>query len=80
MGQSETRTLGVAMATQAQIDALEAAYVSGVKEYTYEGKRVVYHSMAEMREALTYLKAELARPVGRPRARFGLVSFSRGDR
>ena len=80
MGPNETRTLGIAMATQEQITQLEAAIASGVKEYSYQGKRVVYHSMAEMEGALARLRDELARASGRARPRFGLAVFSRGDR
>lgn len=67
------------MTTKEQLAALEQAYMSGVREYTYDGKRVVYHTMTEMRSAIEWMRGELARPGGRPAPRYGLATFGRGD-
>ena len=45
--------------SQAQVDALEAALVSGELTVEYEGHRVTYRSVAEIERALTYAKANL---------------------
>lgn len=49
------------MWTQEQLAALKAAYASGVREFTYGGKRTVYQSMAEMRTAIRDIEDGLAR-------------------
>lgn len=48
------------MATQAQIDALEAALASGELTVEYNGNRTTYRSVAELKQAIRYFKDELA--------------------
>lgn len=59
--------------TQAQLDALRAAYAQGVLTYEYDGKRVTYRSRDEMKAIIEEMKASL-KPRGR---RFRLARFSR---
>lgn len=68
------------MADETQLETLKRAYYAGVREVSYDGKKTVYQSAAEMRRAISDLERELARPVMGPRPRFGLVSYGRGDR
>ncbi len=51
------------MATQAQLNAINAAIASGVTEVTYDGVTSKYRNLAEMREIRDELKAELGAPV-----------------
>jgi DNA-directed RNA polymerase subunit H (RpoH/RPB5) len=53
-------------ATNAQITALEEAIASGTTSVEYGDKKVVYRSLAEMRQILAELKLEFA---GLPRIR-----------
>lgn len=57
--------------TQTEIDALKAAIASGAKSISVNGRMVTYHSLAEMRQALRDMEAEVnaqsvtRRPVSR---------------
>lgn len=64
--------------TQADLDALKAAYAKGVTELQMSnGERVRFENGAELRRRIREIEAEvLNRP--RPVARF--AGFSRGDR
>lgn len=46
--------------TQADVDALEKALVSGELTVEYDGRRVTFRSTAEIRDALAYAKAAVA--------------------
>lgn len=46
--------------SQAQIVALERAIASGATRVSYDGKNVEYRSLAEMREVLATMKADVA--------------------
>jgi len=47
--------------TQSDADALKAAIASGTRDVTYsDGSRVVYRSLAEMRQTLAMIEAEVA--------------------
>jgi transcriptional/translational regulatory protein YebC/TACO1 len=47
--------------TQDDADALKAAIASGARDVTYsDGSRIVYRSLAEMREVLAMIEAEVA--------------------
>jgi hypothetical protein len=64
--------------TVEQRDALQEAIASGVMETTYDGKRVKYQSMAEMRSTLAMMNAELAGASGtRPTSGYNPV-YSKG--
>lgn len=52
--------------TQAQLDALRAAYASGVLTVDYNGRRVTYHSRAEMAQIIATIEADLS-PATTPR-------------
>lgn len=57
--------------TQADIDALKAAIRTGAKSISVNGRTITYHSLAEMRQALRDMDAEVnpqtvtRRPVSR---------------
>ena len=51
--------------TQQQAEALREAMASGVLTVEYDGKRVTYRSVGEIREALAEIDAALARDEGR---------------
>jgi len=51
--------------TQQQAEALREAMTSGVLTVEYDGKRVTYRSVGEIREALAEVDAALAREQGR---------------
>ena len=51
--------------TQQQAEALREAMASGVLTVEYDGKRVTYRSVGEIREALAEVEAALAREEGR---------------
>ena len=44
---------------ESQLAALREAYASGVTRCSYESKSVEYRSLAEMREAIASLEAQL---------------------
>lgn len=46
--------------TQTDLDRLDAMIASGTLEMTYDGKRVVYRSMAELMQG----RAHIARQIG----------------
>lgn len=65
--------------TQAQVDALSAALSQGVREVSYNGRKVVYSSTAEMIALRDRMIRELQRQgdgVPRPLA-FGSVFLKR---
>lgn len=51
--------------TQADLDALDRMIASGVVSTTYDGKRIEYRTMKELREARAALAAQLAISSGR---------------
>lgn len=50
--------------TTTQLDALDAAIVSGTLRVTYDGKTVEYRSMSEMMRARALVAAGLAKQAG----------------
>jgi len=46
--------------TQADLDALDRMIASGVLSSSYDGKRVEYRSMTELREARAHVASQLA--------------------
>jgi hypothetical protein len=63
--------------SQAQLDAIKAAYASGVTRVSYDGKTTEYRSLAEMREIIATIEADLAAQAGRKRPVAGFASFRR---
>lgn len=55
----------MAIYTQAQIDALAAALASGATRVSYSDKSVEYRSLAEMRELLAIMIADVNGTVRR---------------
>lgn len=46
--------------TQTDVEALETAIKSGVKTVAYADRTVTYHSLGEMLQLLTQMRAEVA--------------------
>jgi len=51
--------------TETQAQALREALASGVLTVEYDGKRVTYRSVAEIKEALAQVETALARDAGK---------------
>jgi len=66
--------------TQAQLNAIKEAFASGTLTVDYDGKRVTYRSLREMKEIIATIEAELAAAEGGKdkRPMVGYVRFSRG--
>lgn len=47
------------MSTQAQLDAIKAAYAEGVQEVSYKGRTVKYRSLNEMKQIIATLENAL---------------------
>lgn len=56
--------------TQGQLDALEAAISKGARVVQYDGRRVEYHTIAEMMALRDQMRRELASAAGRRRSPF----------
>lgn len=66
--------------TETQLDAVESALATGELTVEYEGKRVTYRSVAELRTARDLIRAELmaAGVVTDSTPRRSYTSFSKG--
>lgn len=64
--------------TQTQIDALESALLSGELMVRYDGKQIQYRSIAELRSALAYARAQLAQSTAQGPVRQTVAVFTRG--
>lgn len=60
--------------TQAQLDALKAAYASGLLEVDYNGRRMRYQSRNEMRGIIAEIEAELTPSTATPSRTVGAFS------
>lgn len=63
--------------TQAQLDAIRAAYASGVTSVSYDGKTTTYRSLGAMRQIIATIEADLASQAGRKRPIAGYAGFRR---
>ena len=66
--------------TQAELDALKAAYASGTTRVTYEGKTVEYDTEAALLRRIQTIEASISADAGTPRPVAGYAGFGRGDR
>ncbi len=66
--------------TQAELDALKAAYASGTTRVTYEGKTVEYDSEAALLRRIQIIEGAINAAAGIARPVAGFASFGRGDR
>lgn len=66
--------------TQAELDALKAAYASGTTRVTYDGKTVEYDSEAALLRRIQTIEGAIKAAAGTPRPIAGYASFGRGDR
>lgn len=57
--------------TLAQLEALKAAFAQGAQSVEFEGKKVVYRSLAEMLRLIRLIEAELDVGEGEDRTRAG---------
>ena len=64
--------------TQTQLDALEAALASGALTVEYDGRRVTYRSVAELKEAIAEVRTALDAAAGKTRLRQIRVHSSTG--
>ncbi|WP_347268141.1 hypothetical protein [Paracoccus sp. (in: a-proteobacteria)] len=63
--------------SQAQLEAIRLAYASGVTRVSYDGKVTEYRSLAEMRQIIATIEADLAAGAGRRPPVAGLATFRR---
>jgi len=63
--------------TESQAEALREALASGALTVEYDGKRVTYRSVREIKEALAQVETALARDAG-TRVRRILVTTNKG--
>ncbi len=61
--------------TQSQLDALEAAYASGVLTVEYDGKRITYNSRDDLKGRIDEIRRSL-NPSSPPR--YSYATFSKG--
>jgi hypothetical protein len=66
--------------TQAELDALKAAYASGTMRVTYDGKTVEYDSEAALLRRIQTIEGAINAAAGTPRPAAGYAAFDRGDR
>jgi hypothetical protein len=66
--------------TQAELDALKAAYASGTTRVTYDGKTVEYDSEAALLRRIQTIEGSIHASSGSPRPVAGFASFNRGDK
>ncbi len=64
--------------TQAELDALKEAYVSGALRVTHEGKTVEYGSEADLLRRIRMVENELRSSTGQNAPTVSFASFSRG--
>ena len=64
--------------TQTQLDALEASLASGALTVEYDGRRVTYRSVAELKESIAEVRAALDVAAGKMRLRQIRVYASKG--
>lgn len=63
--------------TQAELDALKAAYASGTTRVSYEGKTVEYDSGTALLARIRVIEGEVSAGPGRRRPSSARVQFSR---
>jgi hypothetical protein len=66
--------------TQAELDALKAAYASGTLRVSYDGKTVEYASADDLKKRIQTIEGAIDAAGGNPRPIAGFASFGRGDR
>lgn len=63
--------------SQAELDALKAAYAQGILRITYEGKTVEYGSADDLLRRIRVIEGEMAATGGKSRPVAGFASFRR---
>jgi hypothetical protein len=64
--------------TNTELDALKAAYATGVVEVEYDGKKTRYDSGAAILRRIRVIEAEIAAAAGAPRNMSTYATFNRG--
>ncbi len=64
--------------TQAELDALKAAYARGTLRVSYEGKTVEYGSEADLIRRIRTIEREMAAASGKPKPTRSLAAFRKG--
>lgn len=64
--------------TNTELDALKAAYASGVVEVEYDGKRTRYDNGAAILARIRVIEAEIAAASGAPKTLSTFTTFNRG--
>ncbi len=64
--------------TQAELDALKAAYARATLRVSYEGKTVEYGSEADLIRRIRTIEREMATEAGTPKPTRSLASFRKG--
>lgn len=63
--------------SQSDVDALEAALASGELTVDYDGRRVTFRGIAELKDAIGYVKQQLAQATAAGEVTFSNAQFSR---
>jgi len=64
--------------TQAELDALRAAYARGTLRVSYEGRSVEYGSEADLLRRIRTIEREMAAEAGTPKPTHSLATFRKG--
>lgn len=64
--------------TQDDLDRIKKAIANGTQSVEIDGKKVVYRTLAEMKEARAEIEGELSQSSGSTVIRQTFASFSRG--
>lgn len=64
--------------SQAELDALKAAYAAGTTRVEYEGKVVQYPSGTDLLRRIRIIEAEVKANAGQKKPVAGFARFSRG--
>ena len=75
MDQDQERGVAVNAHTQAELQALRAALVSGLLRVTYDGRTVEYRSMSDLVRAIAIVESDLGLGVA---SRQHYPTFSKG--
>lgn len=62
---------------QADLDRLEAALASGELRVEYDGRRVEFRTVADLKAAIAYVREQLADASAAPLATDSVASFSK---
>lgn len=64
--------------SEAQYEAIQKAFASGVEEVVFDGKRTKYRSLAEMERVMAVMRADLDRQAGVRGPGYSVAHMRRG--